>query len=241
MTSIKTELKNILFLDIETVAIKKSYSELITETQQLWASKANTIARSKLTEKEIEELYLRKAGVFAEFAKVICISVGYCDFLNNQKVRIKIKSYFGDNERQLLTSFSNLIVKYFNNPRRYRICGHNIKEFDIPFICRRMLINNVPIPDLLNLSGKKPWEVSYLLDTLHLWRFGDYKNYTSLDLLANVLNIPSPKDSMDGSMVHEQYFEYDNLAGIRKYCEKDVVTVAKVFLRMRQLDCELQI
>ena len=237
MNSKKKKIRDILFIDIETVGGKESFKELSTEMQELWHHKARLVSRdSNLDMEGASDLYKKKAGIYSEFAKVVCISVGYFEYRKSKVKTFRCKSFSGDNERDLLIDFINLIKKHFYKPNKQSISGHNIREFDIPFLCRRMVIQGLKVPKILDLKGKKPWQVPHLLDTLELWRFGDYKNYTSLKLLAAVLGIPSPKDDIDGSMIHEVYWKDGDLKRISQYCEKDVLTVAKVFLRIHHID-----
>jgi uncharacterized protein YprB with RNaseH-like and TPR domain len=214
------KLSNILFLDVETVPVVYDYKKLPKNMRELWDT------RFRFVQKENPEELYKKAGVFAEFAKVICISVGY---FNDSTFRVK--SFFGHDEKELLQEFAALLNKHFNRKDNL-LCAHNGKEFDFPFLCRRMLINGIKLPKTLNLAGKKPWEVPHL-DTLELWKFGDYKNYTSLNLLAAIFNIPTPKDDIDGSDVARVYWEEKNLQRIVIYCQKDVLTVAQIFLRFK--------
>ena len=213
-------MSNILFLDVETVPLVYNYNDLSQETKLLWDTKF----RFQTTEKP-EENY-KKAGIYAEFSKVICISVG---FFNDKTFRIK--SFYRSNEKALLEEFSALLNKHFNR-KESLLCAHNGKEFDFPFLCRRMLINGIKLPKTLNLAGKKPWEVQHL-DTMELWKFGDYKNYTSLNLLASIFNIPTPKDDIDGSQVANVFYEEKNIKRIVSYCQKDVLTVAQILLKYR--------
>ena len=212
------KISNILFLDVETAPVVYKYQDLDMDSRKLWDTKF----RYQPTE-STEEQY-KKAGVYAEFAKVICISVG---FFNEGKFRIK--SFFGDDEKKVLQDFSSLLNKHYNR-KEHLLCAHNGKEFDFPFLCRRMLIKSVKLPKTLNIAGKKPWEVNHL-DTMELWKFGDYKSYTSLNLLAHVFNIPTPKDDIDGSDVARVYWEDKDLDRIAVYCQKDVITVAQLLLR----------
>ncbi len=221
----KVKLENVLFLDIETVPEEDGFHKLDEEKQYLYEQKTQYQRKEDFS---AEEFYDR-AGIWAEFGKIICISVGY--FICKADVRnFRVTSFFGD-EVKILKDFSNLINNHFNQPQ-HLMCGHNAKEFDFPFIARRMIINGVPIPSKLNLIGKKPWEVPHL-DTLEMWKFGDYKHYTSLKLLTKVLNIPSPKDDIDGSEVGHVYYVEKDIDRIVTYCEKDVIAVAQIFLRMR--------
>lgn len=214
-------IEDVLFLDIETVPLNYKYSELSDNARKLWDDKFKNSTSIESTEK-----HYKKAGIYAEFAKIVCISVG---FLKSKTFRLK--SYCGDDEQELLKDFSELLNKHYNRKENL-LCGHNGKEFDFPFIARRMLINGLKLPLLLDIAGKKPWEVCHL-DTMELWKFGDYKNYTSLNLLANVFGIPTPKDDIDGSDVARVYWEEKDLKKISTYCQKDVLTVAQLLLRFR--------
>lgn len=218
-------LKNILFLDIETVPLYENFSMLTAQEQELFEGK---IRNQRTDDISLDELY-QKAGIWAEFGKIICISVGYFSVKEGLK-QFRITSFSGD-EKSILTDFSNLINNHFSQPE-HLLCGHNAKEFDIPYIARRTLINGLPLPFKLQLFGKKPWEIPHL-DTLELWKFGDYKHYTSLKLLANILSIPSPKGDIDGSMVAEVYHKNQDLKRIVNYCQQDVITVAQILLRFR--------
>ena len=214
-------MEHILFLDIETVSTVETYEQLSVRMQQLWNKKTKKL---KLTENQTPAQYYKNAGIYAEFGKVICISVAY---MKNNVLRIK--SFHNKDEKILLQDFANLLRKYFSK-NHHRLCAHNGKEFDFPYLCRRMLINGISIPNILNISGVKPWETQFL-DTMEMWKFGDYKNYTSLDLLAAVFDIPSPKENIDGSMIYELYWQQKEYQQIKDYCEKDVLTIAQLFLR----------
>ncbi len=216
-------LLDVLILDIETVPAFPTYEELPQPMQKLWDAK--TTYQRKAGE-SAEDFYPR-AGIWAEFGKIICISVGM--FANKKSFRVK--SYHGDDEKELLSDFVKLMK---SQPSQLRLCAHNGKEFDYPYICRRLLINGLTIPSQLEIAGKKPWEINHL-DTLELWKFGDYKNYTSLNLLAAVFNIPTPKDDIDGSMVGDIYWKEKDLNRIKNYCQKDVVTTARLLQKFKGL------
>ncbi|MDG1476156.1 MAG: 3'-5' exonuclease [Vicingaceae bacterium] len=222
----KVNLEKILFLDIETVAQQPDFSELSDDFKRHWARKANFISKE---EESPEDIYER-AGIYAEFGKIVCISVGFIktEFGKNT---LRLKSFANDDESKLLTDFFELLNKHYNY-RDALLCAHNGKEFDFPYIARRALVNGIKIPEILDLAGKKPWEVNHL-DTLQLWKFGDYKNYTSLSLLTTIFNIPTPKDDIDGSMVNEVYWKDKDLNRIAVYCEKDVIALTQLFLRFR--------
>lgn len=222
----RINLEHILFLDIETVPEYAEHKELDETQQLLWEQKTQYQRKDEYTP---EEFYDR-AGIWAEFGKIICISVGY--FVNKGDSKLfRITSFHGE-ESTLLKEFSILLDTHFNRPH-HLLCAHNGKEFDFPYMARRMVINGIQIPNKLNLFGKKPWEVPHL-DTMELWKFGDYKHYTSLKLLTNILKIPSPKDDIDGSQVKEVYYKEGNIDRIITYCEKDVIAIAQVFLRFRR-------
>lgn len=233
------DLYNVLFLDIETVPCVANFEEMEEELQELWAIKARTILRKPQEELEFDEIvetFQTRAGIYAEFGKIICISVGFLTRQpDSQEPLMRLKSYANHVEANLLEDFSELLQKHFGNPDKYAICGHNIKEFDIPYICRRIMVNQLPFPRMLDIAGKKPWETKHLLDTMEMWKFGDYKNYTSLRLLAAIFGFPSPKDDMDGSEVAGVYWEERDLDRIAAYCEKDVLATAQLYLKMRRL------
>ena len=222
-------LQNILFLDIETVSQYASYSGMPDEWKELWSRKAEGLLRNK--ENATTETVYERAGIYAEFGKVICISCGILQINGNQK-KLLLKSFYGDDEKHLLSTFCDMISKWASEGDKY-LCAHNGKEFDFPFLCRRMVINDVCVPAVLAISGKRPWEVNHL-DTMELWKFGDFKSYTSLNLLAFALGIPTPKDDMDGSMVGSVYWNTHDLPRIAHYCQKDVITVVQVYLRLNR-------
>ncbi|MBC8485233.1 MAG: 3'-5' exonuclease [Bacteroidetes bacterium] len=213
-------IENILFLDIETIPMVAGYELLPENFKKLWDQKSERIKRD---ETDTPDKLFQRAGIYAEFGKIICISVGY---LKNGNFRIK--SFFGDDEYELLKEFAELLDNYYTSNNNL-LCAHNGKEFDYPYIARRMIINGIKLPGILNIAGKKPWEVAHL-DTMELWKFGDYKNYTSLDLLAAAFGIPTPKEDIDGSMVAEVYYKNNDLERIVKYCQRDTLTVAQILL-----------
>ncbi len=217
---------NILFLDIETVSQFETYNHLPDDWKELWDLKAQFLIRNKET--DTSESVYEKAGIYAEFGKIICISCGCLQGTGEAK-KLVLKSFCDEDEKLLLTEFADMVKKWASDNSKF-LCAHNGKEFDYPYICRRMIINGVAIPEALQISGRKPWDVRHL-DTLELWKFGDYKSYTSLKLLAKVLGIPSPKDDIDGSMVNAVYWNEKDLDRIAHYCQKDVLTLAQILLR----------
>ena len=221
----KLNLENVLFLDIETVPEVENFQDLDSIKQELWENKSKYQRRDEFTAEEFYE----RAGIWAEFGKIICISVGYFKNLNDTR-SFRVTSFYGEEEK-LLKDFKNLLITHFSQAK-HLLCAHNGKEFDFPFIARRMIIHNIELPYKLNLFGKKPWEVPHL-DTLELWKFGDYKNYTSLKLLTNVLGIPSPKEDIDGSQVFKVFYQNNDIDRIIEYCEKDTIAVAQILLRLR--------
>lgn len=224
------QLKHILFIDIETAPCVPEFSLLSEGMQEQWLRKAKYLKSSNELLTEPAHLFDEKAGIFSEFAKVVSICLG-CLVEMDGEWKFALKSITEDDEKHLLNTFITAVSKFSDKFHNLQFCGHNIKEFDIPFLCRRMIINDLPLPDILQLHGKKPWEITHI-DTLELWKFGDYKHFTSLALLAEVLGIPSPKDDIDGSMVGEVYWKEKNLARISKYCMQDVYTTAKVYFRL---------
>ena len=219
----------IIFIDIETVPVVYNFNELDERGQDLWNKKTRFLQERE--EKSAEEIY-EKAGIYSEFAKVICISIGLLVQKGGEK-QIRLKSFANEDEKVLLQEFINLLNSKFQSID-YILCAHNGKEFDYPFLARRILINGLKLPEILNTAGKKPWEIKHL-DTMELWKFGDYKHYTSLELLTYVFNIPTPKDDIDGSQVAKVFYEDKDLDRIIVYCEKDVIATVQLFLRYQGL------
>ena len=224
------KIKNVLFLDIETVPIKENFEDLSATFQKLWEEKTVWQRKDDISP---SDFYKLKAGIMAEFAKIICISVGYL-FTEKSENHFRIKSFYGDDEKQIITDFNTLLNSQFNK-KQHQLCAHNGKEFDFPFIARRTLINELKLPKLLDIAGKKPWEINHL-DTMELWKFGDYKHYTSIKLLAALFEIPTPKDDIDGSQVAKVYWEEKDLERIKIYCQKDTLTVAQLLLKYKGQD-----
>lgn len=219
-------LDKVLFIDIETVPEQSDFNLVSEETQYLFEEKTKYQRKEDFS----TEQFYDRAGIWAEFGKIVCISVGFITY-KKQERQFRITSFYGD-EKDILLQFSTLVTKYFSTPD-YFICGHNIKEFDLPFIGRRMLIHNLELPEPLRLYNKRPWEIKHL-DTLELWKFGDYKHYTSLKLLTHVLGIPSPKNDIDGSQVKDVYYKEKDIKRIVDYCQQDVLAVAQVLLKFHR-------
>ena len=238
------DVTSILFFDIETVPATPQYSDLDERFQDLWHIKAGQILKKpkeEVTDEDAIGVYER-AGIYAEFGKIVCISVGI--FRRDKatgELTTHFKSYASADEAELLTDFCAMINKSYSNPDRQFMCGHNIKEFDVPYICRRLLIHQMPAPKMFDIAGKKPWETKHLLDTLELWKFGDNKNYTSIKLLTAVFDIPSPKDDIDGSQVGRVFYEEGDVERIARYCEKDVVAVMQLILKFKLMKMRLTI
>ena len=222
------ELRDILFLDIETVAITSDYASLDERIKTQWARKAGFFKRDST--KTDEDIYHERAGIHAEFGKIICIAVGKFFDTESGELGLKTKVYSGHDEKEVLTEFKLMLEKMDSSTLRF--CAHNGKEFDYPYLCRRTLINGIPLPAALNLGGKRSWEVQHL-DTLEMWKFGDYKNFTSLDLLAAIFDIPSSKSDIDGSQVNYVYHKEQKLEKISEYCRGDVVVLAQLFLKLK--------
>ena len=227
--------EDLIIIDIETASLQPSFDKLEEEWKSLWQEKVMRAVPENMT---AAEFYPLRAGVMAEFSKIVCISMGY--FNKEASLHMRIKSFYGHDEKKILADFIATInkIESFNN--KWCFAGHNIKEFDIPFICRRMIINGFSLPPYLDFQNMKPWETN-IVDTFQYWRFGDYKNYTSLKLLAAAMNVPSPKDDIDGSMVGELYWAGSeeermiNLKRIAAYCQKDVITTGNIILRFKNM------
>ncbi len=227
-------LRRCLFIDIETASEFPDYESMPDDKKSFWNLKSEQIKKyGREDEQDLTPVahYTKKAGIFAEFARVVCISMGFLHFEDDEPVKMRIKSLAGEDEAEILNDFSRLLVNHYNDPENSSICGHNIKEFDIPFLCRRMVINGVKLPPVLDISGKKPWQTNHIMDTMDMWRFGDYKHYTSLGLLATTLGIPTPKDDIDGSMVGKVFWEDQDIDRIVTYCQKDVATTVNIVLK----------
>ena len=218
-------LKNVMFLDIDTVPVSPEFDDLPENFKYHWDKKSSHFRKENQSAGDV----YNRAGIYAEFGKIICISVG----ILHENV-LRVKSFASDDEKKLLLDFAKMITSWDSSNEKY-LCGHNVKEFDIPYISRRMLINGIKLPPIFDISGKKPWEVRHI-DTLELWKFGDYKNFTSLSLLADLFNIPTSKDDIDGSLVSEVYYKEKDLPRIVKYCEKDVLCVANLVLKLMGKD-----
>ena len=223
----KINIENILFLDIETVPQHCDFDDVPEEFKQFWDKKSSYFRDE---EQSASDVYQR-AGIYSEFGKIICISVGISVKKGNNRT-FRLKSFFGDDEAVLLKEFSEMLIKYHTSNSDLQLCAHNGKEFDFPYLARRMLINGIKLPKILDIAGKKPWEVMFL-DTMDVWKFGDYKKYTSLNLLTHIFNIPTPKDDIDGSMVADVYWNDHDLSRIVKYCEKDVLAVVQLLLKYK--------
>ncbi len=223
------DFRNILFLDIETVACSPTYAMLEERLKTQWARKANFFRQrdESLTD---EDLFRERAGIYAEFGKVVVIAIGKFSINESGERILKTRSFAHHEEAILLNEFRGVLEKM--DQSQVRFCAHNGKEFDYPYLSRRMLVQGIPLPESLNLSGRKPWDINHL-DTLEMWKFGDYKHYTSLDLLATLFNIPTSKGDMDGSKVNEVYYQQQDLKKIAEYCVGDVVVVAQLFLRLK--------
>jgi 3'-5' exonuclease len=220
----------ILCLDIETVPFYPTLHDVPEELRSMWLRKA---ANLKNEEGLNEEQFYKRAGIYAEFGKIICISTGFLNVKDGIR-QFRLRSFSGDTEAEVLGEFAALLEQIHASKKTppMLLCGHNAKEFDFPYLCRRMIVNSIPLPPQLDIAGKKPWDIPHL-DTMELWKFGDYKNYTPLNLLAHILGIPSPKDDIDGSQVGEVYWRERNLPRIVTYCQKDVLTVMQIILRLK--------
>lgn len=231
-----SELRDILFVDIETVAHTHDYGALTERLKTQWSRKAGFFRREE--DQTDEDLYNERAGIYAEFGKIICIGVARYIENENGELVLRTKAFASDDEKSILQQFASMVNKF--DPRALRLCAHNGKEFDFPYLCRRMLVNCIPLPSALNVSGKKPWEILHM-DTMEMWKFGDYKHYTSLDLLATIFDIPSSKSDMEGSKVNHVYHVEKNLEKIKDYCVRDVVVLAQLLLKLKCISMEKEL
>ncbi|WP_025764007.1 3'-5' exonuclease [Dyadobacter tibetensis] len=224
--------RSLLLLDIETVCSPGTYHELPERLQSLWDKKAASLIRKEDQGASPADLFYEKGAIYAEFGKVVCIAFGAFFWNEKEEISYKVRSFQGHDEAVLLQEFKALIEKYA--PEELILCAHNGKEFDFPYLCRRMLINDISIPKALQIAGKKPWEVHHQ-DTMELWKFGDYKSYTSLDLLAAVFDIPGSKVEMSGDQVSNVYYQEKGLEKISRYCREDVVVLGQIYLRLHNM------
>jgi uncharacterized protein YprB with RNaseH-like and TPR domain len=225
------ELREILFVDIETVAKTYDYNAMDERMKTQWSRKAGFLRREK--DQTDEGIYHERAGIYAEFGKIICIAVGKFIETESGELVLRTKAYYGHDEVEILAEFKSMVERM--DAATLKLCSHNGKEFDYPYICRRMLVNGISLPAALNMMGKRPWEIQHL-DTMEMWKFGDYKHYTSLDLLAAIFNIPTSKNGMDGSQVNATYYRDNDLDKIKDYCIRDVIVLAQLFLKMRAIN-----
>jgi 3'-5' exonuclease len=229
----KVNIENIFFIDTETVPQYPDFLEMPEDFAKLWIDKAEKL-KSTEPDETPEMLYNTRAGIYSEFGKIVCISVGYFRKETNG-LKFRVKSYYDEEEKKVLLQFSKMIHSHFK-PTTHFLCAHNGREFDFPFIARRMLVNNMELPAIFDLYGKKPWEIEYFLDTMQLWRFGDIKNYTSLKLMCYILNIPTPKTDIEGKDVANVFWKEHNLKRIADYCEKDVLAIARLVMRYKGME-----
>ena len=227
----KTLFHKTLIIDIETVPLIDDWNMLSEGLQKHWIHKMQFLHLSEEELAKPDEVFNSKAGIYAEFGKIVCIGLGYISHQDGQDV-VRLKSIQHDDEKALLEEFCDILSQFEKQHKEFQFCGHNIKEFDIPYICRRLIINGIKLPSILDIAGMKPWQINHL-DTLELWRFGDYKSYISLDLLANILQVPTSKSDIDGSQVASVYWQEKNLPRIASYCLRDVYTTALVFLKLK--------
>jgi len=234
MADFFSNLRDILFLDIETASLTEKLEELDPRLQSEWLKKHHQINKDE--NMSPEDSYFHKGGIYAEFGQVICVGVGYYVYNPEENIlQFRTKSFAMHTENETLWEFRELLEK-----KRWTLCAHNGKEFDFPFLCRRMLVNQIPLPEVLQLAGRKPWEIRHM-DTLELWKFGDYKHYTRLELLAALFGITSSKEDIDGSQVNETYYRDHGLDIIRHYCLRDVEVTARIYLAYQGLPSDLHI
>ena len=234
----RVNLGNVLFLDLECVPQHSSFFDLDDGLKALWERKSDRLATSMWTpDATADELYDNRSGIYAEWGKVIVISVGYFAKSTDGPREFRVKSFRGDDEAQILNDFFDLLNTHYDKSF-HQLCGHNIKEFDVPYICRRATVHGIALPNIVDSSGKKPWEVNHL-DTMELWKFGDRKSFTSLDLLCRVMDIETPKDDISGEQVARVYRDDQDVDRIKTYCEKDVVATARLLMKFLRREAEM--
>ena len=222
---------NILFVDIETVTAQPAYDQLSPVMQHAWQRKAKALHRPD--DMTIDDFYFARGGIYAEFGKIVVISVGFFHALEDNTTELRIKCISGDNEKDLLKNFNDTVLKF--DQKKLQLCAHNGKEFDFPYLCRRMLANAVALPASLDLSGMRSWQVPHI-DTMQLWKFGDYKSYTPLELLAAVFGLESnDTDAIEGSDINRIYHRENNLGKINRFCQRNIGLLAQVYLRLKSL------
>ena len=224
--------KNLLFIDIETVSAEPELNRLPDRIKALWLHKASYL--SNPNNLSAEEFYFDRAGIYAEFGKIVAIGVGFFHWNDEQEICLKVKSISNDDEKEVLKEFKALIEKKYK-PTSLALCAHNGKEFDYPYLCRRMLVNGIEIPKALQISGRKPWEIPHY-DTLDMWKFGDKKHYTSLELLAAIFDISSSKTELSGDQVNNAYHHENDLSKIARYCREDIIVLAQLFLKYQNME-----
>ncbi len=237
-----SELKQMVFIDIETIRGKKTYNDVITENPALddyWQTKHTQIREKEpLSYGHIEdsaEMYEKMAALYPEWGQIVCISIGQIKFdEDGNPIKFTTKSFSGLYEKILLEEFNETASKIMSKYPRMQWVGHNIKGFDMPYIIKRSLINGVRVPNVFHLQKQKPWE-SQLIDTNDVWKFNGW-NGARLGLLTEILNIPSPKQDMDGKMVSDVFWEDGDLNRISEYCEMDINATANVMLRISGMD-----
>lgn len=222
----KIETSSLIFIDIETVSSGKTFEDLPEEWKALWEKK---FSKSLPDDTSIELYYQQRAALYAEFSRIVCISFGYYNGYRHEQT-LRIKSLCGDNEKELLTDFRDIISGFEKHHKNWIFAGHNIKDFDLPFLSRRLIINSLMLPRSMDFYNLKPWEY-HVVDTMNIWRFGDFRHFTSLELMAVSLGIPSPKSDIDGSQVAEIFWQKD-FSRIVEYCQRDVLTVANIIRRL---------
>jgi len=218
----------ILFIDIETVSQTNNYEGLSDRLKTQWERKSSFLKNDN--DLSPEDMYYDKAAIYAEYGKVVTIGLGYFTPNEDGESTLRLTSIAHHDEKELLKEFTMMLSKFSSD--KLQLCGHNAKEFDFPYLCRRLLINDFKLPYILDTSGKKPWEVNHL-DTMEMWKFGDWKHYTSLDLLASIFDIESSKDNIDGSQVGRVYYEENDLDRIAQYCMRDVAVTAQLYLKLK--------
>lgn len=234
---INIPITKILFLDIETVGISEDYDTCESDNPEIaqqfskyfdWFQKrfpedANVDIDAK------NFMFRRRTALVPEFAKIVCVSVSFV----TDKGDIKSQTFSGDDEKKVLLDSQTLLERC--GKLGFYLCGHNLKNFDIPMLAKRMVINGLLPPSILPSYDTKPWEIK-AIDTKEIWQFGSYTSIGSLDLMCTCLDIPSPKDGeITGEKVHDAYWNDGKLKEIAEYCERDVKVLVDVIKKLKEL------
>lgn len=217
--------RNFLFMDIETARIQ---DKLTTNTELFKSWEYKRRKEGETLVKDLKKSFEHKAALYAEFGKVVCISIGK---IVDEK--LVVQSYYGDDEKEVLEKIKKVLTAFYKKFPDLMLCGHSIIGFDIPFLMRRMIINGIQVPSFLDLTTSKPWTLSDdIVDIAQIWKTTGFYG-ASLVNMSHAMGLPSPKEDIDGSMVSDTYYrEKDGLKRIVKYCEQDVFATVNIVQKL---------